>query len=204
MDSLAFNIFLVGAFLTLFAVYFVYSFIDHTWKQKPSRPFIIGFILLFVSFAWQVYLSTESTSMKSLIEKGAITRSQGDLAITEKNAMPKAAVAFWKSNVVAYEAQSKWIELLIIPLAVSLIATAFFVKADLALADRVKEYKSFIGKFDQREKEIALRESGLEIKLENDERGLAITDEFKLIRQLRIQLVLDRADLRREYVDVLG
>lgn len=204
MDSIAIN-FLVGCVLVIVVLIFsIYSFINYKWKQKPILPFVIGLVVLLGSFVWYLGLSMQSADMKYLIQKNTDNHTQIGASASGQKAIPTTTMAFWKSNVVAYDAQAKLIEFLLIPLAVSLIAAAFFVKADLALSERKNKYVSLNEGVNQREKQIAERESELESQLENGDRGPAIVAEYKIIRRLRIDLVLDRIELEKEYADILS
>lgn len=204
MNIQTFYIWAMGAIIPLFVVWAIFINVSHKWKQSPIRPFLLGIAVLLVGFFWQIYINGKNTDMKTLVDTistcktGPCTIPAGSQT-TAVNSLP-----FWKDNIQAYEMQSKFIELFLIPFAVSILATALFVKADLATSRRERGYMQRQKPHDKRDRELQKSEELLGQRLAMGERGQAIIDEYERIRNQRMVLTLDRIDLQDEYRDLFN
>lgn len=128
MTTLTLSLVGAGAILPLMVVIWIYQTASWRWRLKPHKIFCLGLILLSAAFVAQIYLSAYSLDTKKFLEHPSPLIPTDTLSVF---------LAIADSN----EILAKLIELVTIPVAVSLIVAALFAKADLSFHEKVKKYE---------------------------------------------------------------
>ncbi|AMP12300.1 hypothetical protein CPter291_0004 [Collimonas pratensis] len=131
--------------------------------------------MLVVAFVGQSYSASEFINTKKLLDKPGITLSQDAVYVL---------TAIGRAN----EFLAKLIELVTIPLAVSLIAAALIAKADINFQARIKRYRKNCEKLADLEAKVEIAEQEFERCLDANARGKILLDAREKLSYLRTQV----------------
>ncbi|MFJ2988187.1 hypothetical protein ACIPF8_09995 [Collimonas sp. NPDC087041] len=174
MDSLTLTLIIAYSILPIFVIISIYNAVSWNWKTKPIRPLLIGLVMLVVAFVGQSYSASEFVNTKIILDKPGIT-------------LPQDAVHVLTAVGRANEFLTKLIELVTIPLAVSLIAAALIAKADINFQARIKRYQKKCEKLADLEAKVEIAEQEFERCLDVKARGKILLDAREKLSYLRTQ-----------------
>jgi len=182
------GVFMLMATLFLFGT--VYQYAGISWKTKPWIPLIAGLVILVGAYFVTLTLNGQA---KDALSTSELALKQGDVRAGE----------VLKALAEADEHQSKLLELVTIPLALSLIATALFSNADRAFQAKINEYEERRSEIERREFEIDEEDDAFEKDLDNGIRGKDLLDRHKTIRRKRLDLFNERDELWDDYSELI-
>lgn len=162
-------------FVTLSVLLVFYQFAGIRWKTHPWIPLVVGILLLMIAYTQTLAINSLS---KQNIAKGEEMAVQGRLKDQEK----------LKTLATAQEYQSKLLEIVTIPLAVSIIAAALFGRVDRAYQARVVEYEDRKYALHAQETDLVEEEKTLLEDLASGVRGQGMIDRYKAILEKRFRL----------------
>lgn len=186
MDSLAANISIAALGATLILVHLIYQSASIEWKTRPWIPLVAGVVVLLLGYGQHVWI----TQMAS--EKTAAA-----VHMTSSGHPKEAAVLM--ALALADERIAKLLELVQIPIAVSLIASSLFARADHVFNAKVNEYDERYAELEEREREIEEEDDALGRDLAEGVRGQGVIDRWKQIRLKRLDLFDAREDLQDDF-----
>ncbi|MFZ6720531.1 hypothetical protein [Undibacterium sp. Ji49W] len=190
MSTFFITFFLLGAGIPILAVSLIYNSASWKWKIKPLKPMMIGLLLMSVAFAAHMYLSYLSTEIKKSLTQ-------------HPDAFKPAAAQMLTDSSNAHESLAKLIELVTIPLAVSLIAAALIIKADVEFTREIRNYAKAKNKILVLEDELSVREENFEERVKNGERGIDFLKEWDEIKRLRHHIRFEYKYLYEDHGELL-
>ncbi|MCX2864608.1 hypothetical protein OOZ63_22510 [Paucibacter sp. PLA-PC-4] len=176
---------------TIFVFFVVYGYVGVSWKTRPWIPLLAGVLLLVAAYVATLAIDGTSKQLRATAEKAA---TQGNLKDRE------TLMTFAEAN----DRQTKLLELVTIPLAVSLIASAFFAKADRAFQAKATEFEGRQSELEQREGALVEDEAALIRDLISGLRGQGVIDRHEGILEKRKDLNFDHWFLLDDYRDLLN
>lgn len=160
-----------------------YTLSGWKWKAKPWIPFVMGLGLLvgFVLLNWQLD-NANSRLARNAIEPAASQSAALFSAIVQGN--------LW---------EMKLIELIGIPLAVSLVTTALTIKVDRELIEEQRKFERRSEEISRIEHEIQNLEIEIEDALKSGLRGAELTKRWKDLRALKDQRLREKWDIQDDF-----
>jgi hypothetical protein len=186
MNKLAYYLLLGGSFLPLLLVISVYNAAGWNWKAKPIIPLVSGMAILALAFVANLWLTTTSAELKQFIDNPPTSAT-------------KEALSVFAATAQSDDGLAKLIELVTIPLAVSLIAAALFGKADLEFEATKKRYQRNCERLSQLESELDAAAQRFEASLEAGVRGQSLLTEWHALRARRNEMIFARNELLEEF-----
>lgn len=177
--------------VTLFVLSFIYQSVGASWKTRPWIPLLAGVLILLAAYAATLAIDDQTKQTKAAAENAA---KHGKLQERETFMM------FTEAN----ERQTKLLELVTIPLAVSLIASSLFARADRAFQAKVVEFEERKAELEQRERDVTDEEAGLVDDLTSGLRGQSVIDRRNAISEKRSAITFEHWKLLDDYGDLLS
>lgn len=176
--------------LTLFFLSMIYQSAGVRWKTQPWIPLAIGVFLLLSAYAVTLVINGQ---MRANIAAGEEMAKKGRLQ--EQQAL--------KTMVTIDEYQLKLLELVTIPLAVSMIAAALFARVDRVYQARVVGYEERRATLYERQQKLAEDEELLEEDLKNGARGQGVIDRYRALSKRYLDLIDEHFDLVDDFSDLI-
>lgn len=174
--------------LVVFALMIIVSLylaVGPRWRLYPSIPFTIGIGLLAAALAGDLYIDKSQSSALHAAE----TAQQHDTQMA----------GVLKELAAGQHNQIKVLELFVMPLAVSLIASAFFARADRVFAQAVNAYEEKRHELLETETRIRELQESLETSIEQDKRGPQLVSDFQRMKELQRAACEVSADLLMDH-----
>ncbi len=172
MNSLMYSLTFCGAVLPLLIILSLYNWVGWNWKTKPVIPLLSGLAILIAAYAAHIYLSNNVANTLKFLDRPPIPLSTDQIHVFTATAQGNQNLA-------------KLLELLTIPLAVSLIAAALFAKADIDLGKKLERYRGHCQELAGFEEKIEVAEQDLIRVLHEGERGKPLLEKTNALRDLR-------------------
>lgn len=106
-------------------------------------------------------------------------------------------IQFFFDNQKSYEFQSKFIEIVFIPIAISLILLGITGKADSDMEQEKLGTKEFADRYNKRVEQYKMHSQNLAERVRNGERGQVMIDDFDKLQYESIDIMEMRFDLRK-------
>lgn len=176
--------------LTLFLLAVIYQFAGVRWKTQPWIPLAIGVLLLLSAYAVTLVISG---NMRANIAVGEEMAKKGK--IQDQQAI--------KTMVTMDEYQLKLLELVTIPLAVSMIAAALFARVDRVYQARVVEYEERRATLHERQQKLAEDDELLDEELKNGARGQGVIDRYRALSKRYLNSIDEHFDVLDDFSDLI-
>lgn len=184
MDSFSLAFFSSVVIITIVLLQQTYQSAQAQWKRHPWIPLVGGFVLLMLAFLADWWLDAASTRSAQLIALQGAKLEGG----------PKSTVS---SMVIAYKQQAKFMELAIMPIAVSLMVTAFSLRIERDHSTRLDEINGLLRELARIETEITDAKQAVEVAVSQAQRGTALLEAESHVKSLQLARRYTRMAVRR-------
>lgn len=172
MNKFSLAIFGSLALAAVVALLLVYLFAGAQWKRRPWIPLSMGTVLLLLCFLLVWWLEVGSTRNVQLVgEYGGRLSSQAREMIS--------------SMAIGYRQQAKFLELAVIPIAVSLMVTGFTLRVDNEYAHRLREVDEGLRRIALIEDQILEAETAINAELSQNLRGVRLLEAARRVSVLK-------------------
>lgn len=189
--------------LLIFILYFIFEQPNWKWKAKPSIPFVVGVALLLSSVSYYWHIDDEVLAEKKIL--AAAQKKASNMAeIEEKRTRINKLSDQYEEMIQSKERVFKLIELIVIPLAVSVIAASLLLRVDLNFASRMKQFGLRFKRL--KEHENVLQEARRELIDALDATALSAIIKEKVLTIERLQRTVweERQRFLEEFKDLIG
>lgn len=159
------------------------------WKTEPWRPLYVSTALLLVAGALDIWL--DRTASQTAVNAANNSNSTGVAKLLQ-------SLAQGQRNEI------KLIEFAVIPLAVSLMASAFFTRADLEFSRRVAAYRSARAELSSAWQETLRLESDLAQALDARAPGREVLAKLKEVQEARRKATDGLLSAMEDFEELIG
>lgn len=193
MDDLSNSLPAIFGCAVVITILCVYNFAGWHWKARPWIPLILGTGLLLGGFALDVVLSNNISKIRDHSEISS-NPTQVDAPLVHRTLSEIAN---------GQERQIKLLELVTIPLAVALISTALFARADREFSAKVTAYSKRCKELLHLERDLGSIEAQLVNELTTGLRGRELLNRWENLRATRNRLLDRRMDVLDDFENLI-